>query len=182
MFRILSLLLVFSEFSGSTNGVFESTNYWEVIDKPVMSNGHIGFVPYGESVYMNGLYTGREDNSHRARIPNYANIQFEPCSRASKVYSNGSGTCSYALDIFNGVFRTQTNSRDGLFTVEQIQYVHRYFETAIVNHIRLERGVVSDGRANGKVHFSPNRIRFKSYLIIFRNASAVLINFKSNQR
>lgn len=154
MFRIVPLLLAFSAFtdqlnvnSKSTNGVFESSNYWNVIDKPVMSNGHIGFIPYGEYVYMNGLYTGRKDNSHRARIPNYSNIQFEPCSPTSK----DSGTCSYALDIFNGVFRTHTNLSDGLFTVEQIQYAHRYFETAIVNHIRLKRS--ANGPINRKLKF-----------------------------
>lgn len=135
-----------------SNGIFESSDYWNIIDKPVMSNGHIGFVPYGNSIYMNGLYTGHEDNSHRARLPNYGYIQFEPCSRAFDMNSMGSNKCSYALDINNGIFRTQTDLSDGQFTVEQLQYAHRYYETAIVNQIRLKRNNVS--LASGKwIHF-----------------------------
>lgn len=130
------------------DGIFESSDYWNVIDKPVMSNGHIGFVPYGNSIYMNGLYTGHghKGNSHRARLPNYGYMQFEPCSPETNFV--GSAKCSYALDINNGVFRTKTSLSDGQFTVEQFQYAHRYYETAIVNQIRLKRNKVSS--SNGK--------------------------------
>lgn len=155
VFHILLVVFVFSELNSFfnyhkvngkiANGIFESENFWDVADKPVMANGHIGFVPYGESIYMNGLYNGYKGESHRARIPNNANIQFEPCTRETNVTS--AHKCSYALDIFNGIFRTQSQLNDGLFTVEHIQYAHRFYDTAIVNHIRLKRtGRASNGR------------------------------------
>lgn len=157
-YHILLVVLVFSELNyffntvngKIANGIFESKNFWDVIDKPVMANGHIGFVPYGESIYMNGLYNGYKGESHRARIPNNANIQFEPCNRETDVSSQTNHKCSYALDIFNGIFRTQAQLSDGRFTVEHIQYAHRFYDMALVNHIRLKRNAVNKSPSNGK--------------------------------
>lgn len=128
------------------DGIFESTNYWDVIDKPVMANGHIGFIPYGDSIYMNGLYNGLKGNSHRARIPNFGSLQFEPCSRNA----NGKTAlkCTYALDIYGGVFRTSVQLNDGRFGVKHLQYAHRYYDTAIVNHIKIRR---NNGSRNGTI-------------------------------
>lgn len=134
------------------NHIFDSFNFWNVSDKPVMANGHVGFIPYGDTIYMNGLYNGNEGTSHRARIPNYANIQFETCSRSSLSTSMASDLnklpqCSYALDIFNAIFRARANFNNGHFNVEQIQYAHRYYDRAIVNRIRLQRII---NNTNGK--------------------------------
>lgn len=136
-----SQLSLFDIESGSDNefGVFESDDYWNVDDKPVLANGHVGFVPYVESMFMNGLYNGHRGNSHRARIPNYANVQLEQCKNPEKNSIEIPETCIYAMDIFNGVFRTKTQLNDGRLSVEHIQYAHRYFEQAIVNHIKLKR-------------------------------------------
>lgn len=151
---ILLLLFAFDRISriksqSASRGVFVSNNFWNVNDKPVLANGHVGFIPYGDSIYMNGLYNGLKGDSHRARIPNYRNIQFEPCTQSA----NDSKTCSYALDIYNGVFRTQVQLNDGDFLVEHIQYAHRYYETALVNQIRLKRNQVST-EDNGKRYIS----------------------------
>lgn len=127
-------------------GVFETHNFWDVSDKPVMANGQIGFIPFGDSVYMNGLYNGYKGKSHRARIPNYANIQFESCSHTS----SDTSPCKYTLDVLNGVFRTETHLNDGLFTVQQTQYAHRYYDMAIVNHIQLRRNQQDDHQSNGQ--------------------------------
>lgn len=132
----------------SGDGVFESTNYWDIIDRPVMANGHVGFIPYGDSIYMNGLYNGFRDNSHRARIPNYGSVQFEPCSRT---HFNVAIKCSYALDINRGVFRTSVILNDGQFSVEHIQYAHRYHDVGIVNHIEIHRQNCGDGPKNGTI-------------------------------
>lgn len=128
-------------------GIFESAYFWNVTDKPVMANGHVGFVPYGDSIFMNGLYNGRKDDSHRARIQNYANVQFYPCTE--RVYNFGLSpkACKYALDIYNGIFRTKAQLYNKLVSVEHIQYAHRYYETAIVNHIKLKRTQID---SNGK--------------------------------
>lgn len=131
------------------NHIFDSDGFWNVSDKPVMANGHVGFIPYGDAIYMNGLYNGYMGTSHRARIPNYANIQFGTCSRSASLPSSESDLnkftkCSYALDIFNAVFRTRTNlnNEQGHFAIEQIQYAHRYYDGAIVNRIHLQRNSI----------------------------------------
>lgn len=129
------------------SSVFTSTSFWNVSDKPVLANGHIGFVPYGNSIYMNGLYNGRKGDSHRARIPNYANVQFKPCTQR---LTNNAEACAYTLDTYNGVFRTQVQLNDGSVSVEHIQYAHRYHETALVNQIRLKRNAILTEKGNGK--------------------------------
>lgn len=136
------------------NRILDSFNFWNVGDKPVMANGHVGFIPYGDTIYMNGLYNGYGGRSHRARIPNYANIQFETCSRSASMASDlnklsSEPRCTYALDIFNGIFRTQANFDNGHLIVEQIQYAHRYYDRAIVNRIAVQRKQIHN-YSNGK--------------------------------
>lgn len=121
----------------SNTQFFDSTDFWNIENKPVLANGHVGFVPYGDSIYMNGLFNGAKDESHRARIPNYANIQFEPCSRKS--FTSDDASCFYALDIHNAVFSTATTLENDTFTIEHIQYAHRFYESVIVVLIRLQR-------------------------------------------
>lgn len=171
LFRYFTVLFSYSLLFGwnvvncqlNGDGVFVSTNYWEIVDKPVMANGYIGFIPYGDSIYMNGLYNGHKDNSHRARIPNYGNVQFEPCSRA---HSTKATECSYAMDIHNGLFRTTANLSDGQFSVEHIQYAHRYYDTAIVNHIKIKRQNEVNGPKNSK------------YLLILFHLASKKFNFQ----
>lgn len=138
--------------SESKRSIFTSTDFWNVVDKPVLANGHIGFVPYGDSISMNGLYNGFKGDSHRASIPNYANVQFEPCTEQS---TNNVELCTYALDIYNGVFRTEIQLNDGSVSVEHIQYAHRYHETALINQIRLTRNSIltETEEENGNVYF-----------------------------
>lgn len=120
---------------------FESLDFWNVTDKPVLVNGHIGFVPFGDSIFMNGFYNGLKTTSHRARIPNYANVQHELCSRPTAKFSEPYklANCTYILDTFNGVFSSRANFSDNHFSIEHIQYAHRYHEMAIINRIRVER-------------------------------------------
>lgn len=155
LFRYFAIVFAFIALNGYNgvncqsndggDGIFESTNYWNVIDKPVLANGHIGFVPYGDAIYMNGLYTGYKDDSHRARIAHYGHVQFEPCVPTD---SETAPKCTYALDIKNGVFRTSVDLKDGQFHVEHIQYAHRFYDTAIVNHIKIKR---QNGSNNGEI-------------------------------
>lgn len=183
LFRYFTVLFAYSVLNGwnvvncysNGDGNFKSTNYWDIVDKPVMANGHIGFIPYGDSIYMNGLYNGHKDNSHRARIPNFGSIQFEPCSRA---HFTRAIECSYAMDIHSGLFRTSTNLVDGQFSVEHIQYAHRYYDTVIVNHIKIKRNNESNNSRNGKNIFHCFlRLPFKHFNFFgtFRHATASFI-------
>lgn len=162
------------------NRILDSFNFWNVSDKPVMANGHVGFIPYGDAIYMNGLYNGYGGKSHRARIPNYANIQFEMCSRPASVPSDlnkllSEPQCTYALDIFNGVFRTQANFDNEHFIVEQIQYAHRYYDRAIVNHIAVQRNPIQN-YSNGIYVF---RCYLKFLPLTFCNVQKIQIDFYS---
>lgn len=124
---------------------FSATEYYNISDKPVLSNGHVGFVPYSTSIYMNGVYNAFKGSSHRARIPNYANIYVDICGPSKQSDVN----CIYELDVQRAVFEMVTTVSDGKIRVRQTQYAHRYYASAIVNTIQLERNSVdSSGEFN----------------------------------
>lgn len=127
--------------------LFESNDFWNINDKPMLSNGHVGFIPFGDSIYMNGLFNGHKGESHRARIPNFANIQFELCSRES--FTSNNESCSYSLNIHDAVFSIKTSVNNESIMVEQTHYAHRYYEAVIVNHIRIHRKSTNYSK-NGK--------------------------------
>lgn len=78
------------------NRIFSSQTYFDVVDKPVLANGHIGYVPFSDFIYMDGLFNDYiKTSSHRARIPSFANIHFESCGSAHTVDKS---RCSYKLD------------------------------------------------------------------------------------
>lgn len=95
---------------------------------PTLANGHVGFVIYGDSILMNGLYNGVRGESHRARIPNYANIM-------PNVVCDGN--CLYQLNMRKGYFQNTINGSD--FKIVQQLYPHRYYNRAIFNTFTLER-------------------------------------------
>ncbi|XP_065085589.1 protein-glucosylgalactosylhydroxylysine glucosidase-like [Ochlerotatus camptorhynchus] len=102
---------------------------------PTLANGNIGFVVYGDAVHMNGVYNGRRGLSHRARIPNYANIQIPYCAA---IVAEPTG-CFYQLDMQNNIFRTVYEDPGQNFRIVHDVYPNRYFDMAIVNNIRIQR-------------------------------------------
>lgn len=146
---------------------FESFEFWNVKDKPVLVNGHIGFVPFGDSIFMNGFYNGLKTTSHRARVPNYANVQHELCSRPSATFSEAykSANCTYILDTFNGVFSSRANFSDNHFSIEHIQYAHRYHEMAIINRIRVERNPNAPNN-EGKSYFLNSFLQPSTFIFL----------------
>lgn len=124
------------------------------IEMPVLANGHIAFVPNGDSIYMNGVYNGFMGETHRARIPNFAQIRFEPGGRdrtnipqhdqnqQQKDEENATQLYTHTLDIRQAVFRSQTDFANGQFTIRHTVYAHRYFDRAIVNQITISRNTV----------------------------------------
>ncbi|XP_055613150.1 protein-glucosylgalactosylhydroxylysine glucosidase-like [Uranotaenia lowii] len=104
-------------------------------ERPVLSNGNLGFEVFGDSVFLNGVYNGLRSQSKRARIPNYANYQFEHCANPQLNPPN----CAYQLDMQYGRFRTVYNDPGRRFRVTHDVYAHRYFTHSIVNRFRLEK-------------------------------------------
>ncbi|XP_041778420.1 protein-glucosylgalactosylhydroxylysine glucosidase-like isoform X2 [Anopheles merus] len=102
---------------------------------PTLANGHLGFVVYGYSVHLNGVYNGLKGVSHRARIPNYANIQLANCSSLQTQPRN----CHYQLDMRSGKFRTTLEDPAGGYRVQHEVYPNRHFDQTIVNRIHLRR-------------------------------------------
>uniref|UniRef100_A0A182NT82 Protein-glucosylgalactosylhydroxylysine glucosidase n=1 Tax=Anopheles dirus TaxID=7168 RepID=A0A182NT82_9DIPT len=102
---------------------------------PTLANGNIGLVAYGEYVHLNGVYNGLRGQSHRARIPNYGNIQLMTCSPVSP---NGVSTaCTYQLDMKAGKFVTVDETPE--YRVVHEMYPHRYYDMILVNRIRVQR-------------------------------------------
>lgn len=97
---------------------------------PTLSNGHIGFTIFSNSVYMNGLYNGKGGLSHRARIPNFANIQFDDCRGAAK--------CKYTLNLKHGFFMVEMNVENE-FIATHLIYAHRFYNRAIINQFHIQR-------------------------------------------
>lgn len=125
----------------ANNRVFAAHTYFDINDKPVLANGHVGYVPFGDSIYMNGLYEW-------ARIPNFANIYFDSCGSA---HTANKSRCSYKMDAQRALFQTKANIFGGNVTVEHIQYAHRYFDRVIVNTIELVSKYVV---ANGSIYLT----------------------------
>ncbi|XP_053665201.1 protein-glucosylgalactosylhydroxylysine glucosidase-like [Anopheles marshallii] len=101
---------------------------------PTLANGNIGFVAYGSYVHLNGVYNGLGGKSHRARIPNYGNIQLMTCSPES---ASVSPSCTYQLDMKEGKFVTV--DENGAYRVVHEMYPHRYYDTVLVNRVRVQR-------------------------------------------
>ncbi|EAT42152.1 AAEL006273-PA [Aedes aegypti] len=122
-------------FAIDTNYLFNSARFPEPPGVPTLSNGNLGFTVFSDSVYLTGVYNGRGSQSHRARVPNYANIQLETCSHPE----TNPPFCSYQLDIRFGRFRTVYDDPNGQLRLTHTVYPHRNFNHVIVNHVRIQR-------------------------------------------
>lgn len=127
--------------------VFTANDYSSVSDKPILANGHLGYVPFGDSIYMNGLFNGYKGNSHRARIPNYANIHAECCRPTTTTTTSTAHqpNITDSLDIQRAVFVTETNLNEENVRLTHTQYAHRFYDSAIVNTIQLNRDSMHSG-------------------------------------
>ncbi|KAG5674373.1 hypothetical protein PVAND_004347 [Polypedilum vanderplanki] len=113
---------------------------------PTLSNGHVGFTIFSDSVYMNALYNGRGGLSHRARIPNFSNIQFADCSQ-----------CRYTMNMQYGYFMTEMNIENE-FIATHLVYAHRYYNRAIINQYFIQRlGSRDDIRI--KINQNPGNVK-----------------------
>jgi len=98
---------------------------------PTLGNGHVGFTLSSNDIYMNGLYNGHTLHSHRARIPNWANIRVDYCQGDKK------NDCEWSLNVKDGIFKETIRSQD--FELQHLIYPHRVSNRAIVNQINITR-------------------------------------------
>lgn len=97
---------------------------------PSIGNGHLAATIFGDTIYMNGLYNGRTGRSHRARIPNWANIRLN-----STLSPHHNSLPVYSLDTKEGVFKVKVDGARSVVT--QRVYAHRYYTRSIVNQIKV---------------------------------------------
>ncbi len=72
------------------------TKKLDILDQdflPYVGNGHLATTIFGDSIFMNGLYNGKEINSHRAHIPNPHN--FDILNNKSELFDYK----QYVLDL-----------------------------------------------------------------------------------
>jgi len=114
---ILHLFLAF------TNGISTSVDSMWVLTSstlppartmPSLGNGQLALVPLSDTITINCLYNGNSWNSHRARLPNYANYLVAGESPISS---------EYRLDLREAIWSATHTFRGGL--VELQQMVHR---------------------------------------------------------
>lgn len=154
---------------------------------PVLSNGHIAVQLRGCNVYKNGLYNGQHGLSHRARIPNYSNVNVVIATAAAaaarheeeddddRQLSNRSSTTttttSYRMNHRHGIFETliQVGNR---IAIRHMVYVHRYFTRSIVNEIILTR---LDNHNNKNSHSLGNYLDLSFFFV-----TLICFSIKSN--
>ncbi|XP_049885269.1 protein-glucosylgalactosylhydroxylysine glucosidase [Pectinophora gossypiella] len=115
---------------------------------PSIGNGHLATNIFSDTVYMNGLYNGRQGESRRARIPAWANI------RLNSTLTHHPFSPVYSLNTRDGVFNVRVD-RDRSIVTQRI-YAHRFYTRAIVNQIQ----VVS------KPHADPNFIHHEIWIAV----------------
>lgn len=99
---------------------------------PALSNGHLGFIVFSDSVYINALYNGRAGLSHRARIPNFGNIQL------ADDYCGQTQTRKYTFNVKYGYFMVELIV-ENQFIATHLVYAHRYYDRAIINQFYIQR-------------------------------------------
>ncbi|XP_039273265.2 protein-glucosylgalactosylhydroxylysine glucosidase-like [Styela clava] len=111
---------------------------------PTVANGYVGYRVYGETIYKNGLYNGREGNSHRARIPGtlpYVVKSSSTFETNGKVYKLGSDNL-YLLNMKLGFFSEKysfidenTNENNVLCSISQNFYAHKVLTRLLITEI-----------------------------------------------
>ncbi|KAG6457335.1 hypothetical protein O3G_MSEX010241 [Manduca sexta] len=115
---------------------------------PSIGNGHIAANVFGDTVYMNGLYNGHKGESHRARIPNWANI------RLNSTLTRHPFSPVYSLNTKEGVFKVRVDRERSIVT--QMIYAHRYYTRALINQIKVD----------SKTHNDPSFIHHEIWVAI----------------
>lgn len=74
--------------------------------RPPIGNGHVATNVLSDTVYMNGLFNGREGTSSRARIPAYVSVDVNATSEESV-------DKAFVLDMYNGELQLNVDLERG---------------------------------------------------------------------
>lgn len=139
--NIISLLFVLALISIAgaqvqqpSDYIFESKTIPDERSLPSLANGHIGFLPYSDTLHLNGIYA-HPNASRQARIPNYGRVQFEYCG----TFSTGLDACTYSFDARRALFRTHSVHPTSSHEIELLTFAHRRYDNAVVNQLTIKR-------------------------------------------
>ncbi len=77
---------------------------------PYVGNGHLASTVFDGSIYVNGLYNGKEGESHRASLPNIHNFSIQSPDTFFKDQQ-------YALDLKNGLNLNENQIQYTIFLI-----------------------------------------------------------------
>ncbi|XP_052777171.1 protein-glucosylgalactosylhydroxylysine glucosidase-like [Mya arenaria] len=124
------LQLVFLNHVVFSDYILESTSLPEVRFRPPIGNGHIATNVLSDTVYMNGMYNGREDLSSRARIPSYVAIDVN-------ISSDDVLQRAYVLNMRNGIF--YQTIRTELLNITVTYFAHRNQTRIMATRVEIQR-------------------------------------------
>ncbi|XP_021339402.1 protein-glucosylgalactosylhydroxylysine glucosidase-like [Mizuhopecten yessoensis] len=100
---------------------------------PSIGNGHVATVTHSDTMYVDGLYNGRNSTTHRARLRSSASINITQ-------FSFPVDTQKYSLDVGRGMY-IEEYSQEGKVKVELKMYAHQWMNRLLVTEI----SVINDG-------------------------------------
>ncbi|XP_064644748.1 protein-glucosylgalactosylhydroxylysine glucosidase-like [Lineus longissimus] len=117
---------------------------------PEVGNGHIGHVPFSDTVYMSALYNGQGGNSHRARIPAYCAFEMD---FSDFRLNDGDIVNQYSLNVQKGFFEMVSTIRSRYLNISQKVYAHAHeqFPHLLVYELKIWR--MEGGQANSDIDF-----------------------------
>ncbi|XP_070549911.1 protein-glucosylgalactosylhydroxylysine glucosidase-like [Ptychodera flava] len=116
-----------------------------------VGNGYLATIVYSDTLYMNGLFNGAGNTTHRAKIPSPCNMQV---SMKTCCHSNNTNE-TFALDVKKGIFTHQIRTAD--FSVCHCIYAHQLYTQLLVSEISIHRNKNCDEPITVTVtdHFKP---------------------------
>lgn len=126
---------------------------------PCLSNGHVGFTVFGDSIYVNGVYNGEGGDSRRARLPNwlnlYAHVLMDDYGDPTLLANTDS---DFALNLHKGYFewKQTVNMRAVDPTMQTIillqrVYAHRFFNRALIYELFVQQSNSTIGKFHTKL-------------------------------
>ncbi|CAD5114394.1 DgyrCDS3529 [Dimorphilus gyrociliatus] len=114
---------------------------------PTLGNGHLGATVYSDAVYLNGLFNGAGDKSHRAKIPALT------MSRA-KLREDNEKTAQrkFNFDSRTGVFTEKIEC--DFANIEHKIYVHAKYIRLLVSTIKMTKRQITGSSSSGKITFT----------------------------
>ncbi|XP_061165726.1 protein-glucosylgalactosylhydroxylysine glucosidase-like [Saccostrea echinata] len=112
---------------------------------PPIGNGFVATNVLSDAIYVDGVFNGYREDSHRARIPSTTSIRITRDVISEK----------YSLDMWNGVFIHHANLPD--CEVEAKYFAHRLFSSVLIVLIKLTKNQPSQACLDIQLHLNKGK-------------------------